>query len=45
MNAVLSFLLKQLLSLLMDNKEVIKQMLWDLCIKIVKEQRAKAKSN
>lgn len=42
MNPILSFLMKQILSLLIDNKEVIKQMLWDLCMKIIKEQRAKA---
>lgn len=41
MNPILSFLMKQILSLLMDNKEVVKQMLWDLCMKIIKEQRAK----
>jgi len=42
MNPILSFLMKQIVSLLMNNKEVIKQMLWELLMNIIKAQRAKA---
>lgn len=42
MNPILSFLMKQVVSLLMNNKELIKQMLWELLMNIIKTQRAKA---
>lgn len=42
MNPILSFLMKQVVSLLMNNKEVIKQMLWELLMNIIRAQRAKA---
>jgi len=42
MNPILSFLMKQVVSLLMNNKELIKQMLWELLMNIIKAQRAKA---